>query len=419
VLDLAVAKTQLPHSALSAGDRTLSDMRETLRLGSVGRTRVSCNWSVLVVAAVITVSLAAGVLPDAAPGFTTGTYWAVGVAAALVFFASLLGHELAHAVVALRRGVPIDGIVLWALGGVTKMSGDAPDPSSELRIGVAGPLASLAIGGVLALATWGLDVAGLPAVGVAALTWLAEMNVLLAVFNLLPAYPLDGGRVLRAGLWRHSHDRRRATDLAARVGSAIGGVLVALGLLAWIADSSFAYDGVWLALVGWFVIGASRNEAAAVRLSSALAGLRVCDAMVVAGPAPSYVTVEDLVDRYLAPYRLEACAVVDFAGAPSGVLELGQLARVPRRDWRATRVSEVAWPAATLARVAPGDALEAAARQLATTPSGAAIVLDGGRIIGTVSRRDLERVMRSPRPGFHRGGAGSGTPGYDPMRRAA
>ncbi|HTW98307.1 MAG TPA: site-2 protease family protein [Acidimicrobiales bacterium] len=386
-------------------------MRATIHLGRIGRTRVSANWSVGVVALIIAFSLADGILPSVAPGYSGGAYWAVSLVAATCFFASLLGHELAHAAVARRRGVAVRGIVLWALGGVTEMAGDAPDAGSELRIGIAGPAASACFAVVAGLLAWLFDAAGLSAPAVSALAWLAEMNLLLAVFNLLPAYPLDGGRVLRAGLWRHFGDRLRATDAAARVGSVLGGLMIGVGALGWVADRAYALDGIWLALVGWFVLGASRQEALAVRAMAGLSGLFVRDAMVPLGwAAPSYATIEDLVGRHLGPNQLESCPLVDFSGQVSGLVGVDQLAGVPRAYWPLTRVSEVAWPAASLARVAPGDPLGAIAAVLAAVPSHGALVVDGWRVVGTLSGRDLERLVgagasRTGGPGG-RGGPG-------------
>jgi CBS domain-containing protein len=229
---------------------------------------------------------------------------------------------------------------------------------------------------------------------VAGVAWLAEMNALLAVFNLLPAYPLDGGRVLRAGLWRHWNDRLRATDAAARAGAVIGGLMIALGALGWIAEPALAYDGIWLALVGWFVLGASRSEAAAVRSTSTLDGLLVSDAMVPVA-APSYATIEDLVGRHLLPNGLQSCPLVELSGEVSGMVSVDDLARVPREHWPVTRAAQVAWPVGSLVAVAPSDALGGAARLLGTRPSHGALVLDRGRVLGTLSLRDLDRVTHA------------------------
>jgi Zn-dependent protease len=372
-------------------------MHENLHLGTIGRTRVGVNWSVIVIVALIALALATGVFPAALSGLASGVYWAAALVTAVLFLASLLGHELSHAVVARRRGIIVDGIVLWALGGVAKLNGDAPDAGSELRIAIAGPLASVAFAGTFGLLAFGLSALGASALVVTAFWWLAEMNVLLAVFNLLPAYPLDGGRVLRAGLWRHWGDRQRATDSAARVGGFLGTGLMALGIFAFFFIPSFPLNGIWLALIGWFVRGASRQERRAVRVTSALDGLRVGDAMrPVVVVAPAYATLEDLVERYMRPGHLESCALVDFNGAVAGLVSLDQLGRVPAEHWRSTRASEIAWTMASLAQIAPGAALASVVGQLSSAPSHCALVFENGRLVGTITPREIEQVLRSP-----------------------
>jgi Zn-dependent protease len=372
-------------------------MRENLHLGTIGRTRVGVNWSVIVIVVLIALALATSVFPVALPGLAIGVYWAAALVTAVLFLASLLGHELSHAFVARRRGVMVDGIVLWALGGVAKLNGDAPDAKSELRIAIAGPLASVAFAGAFGLLAFGLSALGASALVVTAFLWLAEMNAVLALFNLLPAYPLDGGRVLRAGLWRHWGDRLRATDAAAGVGGFFGTALIALGIFALLFIPAFPLNGVWLALIGWFVRGASRQERRAVRITSSLDGLCVSDAMhPVAAVAPAYATLEDLVERYMRPAHLECCPLVDFNGAIAGLVSLDQLGRVSAESWRFTRASEVAWPMASLAQIAPGAALAPVVGQLSSVPSRCALVFEDGRLVGTLTLRDVEQVLRSP-----------------------
>jgi hypothetical protein len=285
---------------------------------------------------------------------------------------------------------------LWALGGVAKLNGDAPDAQSELRIAIAGPLASVAFAAAFGLLALGLSALGASALVVTAFLWLAEMNAVLALFNLLPAYPLDGGRVLRAGLWRHWGDRLRATDTAAAVGGLFGTALIGLGIVALLFIPAFPLNGIWLALIGWFVRGASRQERGAVRVMSALDGLCVSHAMhPVAGVAPAYATLEDLVERYMRPGHLECCPLVDLNGAIAGLVSLEQLGRVSAECWRSTRASEIAWPMASLAQIAPGAALALVVGQLTSVPSHCALVFEDGRLLGTLTPRDVEQVLGS------------------------
>ncbi len=371
-------------------------MNESLHLGTVGRTRVGLNWSVVVIVALISFALATE-FRATSPGFGSVIYWAAALATAVVFLASLLGHELSHAIVARRRGVVVDGIVLWALGGVAKLNGDAPDARSELRIAVAGPVASVGLAGGFGLSALGLSLLGASTLAVTAVEWLAGVNLLLALFNLLPAYPLDGGRILRAGLWGYWGDRLRATEAAAAVGGFFGTALIALGIFAVFFVPGFPLNGIWLALIGWFVLGASRQERGAVRVRSALSGLRVGDVMrPVAGVAPAYATLADLVEQHLRPGRLDRCPLVDRNGAIAGLLTLDQLGRVSPEHWHSTRASEIAWPTASLAQTAPAAVLAPLVGQLPSVPSHCALVFDDRRLVGTVTPGDVEQVLRSP-----------------------
>jgi Zn-dependent protease len=371
-------------------------MNENIHLGTVGRTRVGLNWSVVVILALITFGLAAE-FRDAAGGFGAGLYWAAALVTAVLFLASLLGHELSHAAVARRRGMTVDGIVLWALGGVAKLNGDAPDARSELRIAIAGPAASAALAGAFGLLALGVSTLGASMLIVTAFWWLAGANALLAVFNLLPAYPLDGGRVLRAGLWRHWGDRLRATDAAAGVGGFFGAALIGIGIFALFFLRAFPLNGLWLALIGWFVLAASRQERGAVRLTSALDGLHVGDVMQpVVAVGPAYATLEDLVERYMRPGHLDRCPLVDLNAGVAGLLNFDQLGHVPAEQWRSTRASQVAWPLTSLAQTTPGAGLAALVGQLSSVPSHSALVWEDGRLVATLTPGDIEAVLRAP-----------------------
>ena len=326
-------------------ERILEGMHENLHLGTINRTRVGLNWSVVVIVALIASGLATGLFRNAAPGFGAGVYWTAALLTAVVFLASLLGHELSHAVVARRRGVVVEGIVLWALGGVAKLNGDAPDARSEMRIAIAGPVASVAFAAAFGVSALGLNALGASAIVVTAFAWLAEINVLLALF-FIPTFP---------------------------------------------------FNGIWLALIGWFIYGASRQKRGAVRINSALDGLRVGDAMhPVTGVAPAYATLDDLVEQYLRPGHVDRYPLVDFHGAIAGLVSLEQLGRVAAEHWPSTKVSEVAWPTASLAQVSSGEALAPFVTQLSSVPSHSALVFEDGRLVGTVTPRDIEQVLRSP-----------------------
>jgi len=246
-------------------------------LGRVAGIQVGANWTVAVILLLIAWLLVESVLPGAAPHLSVAVYWTVGCAAAALFLASLLAHELSHALVARHYGLKVRAITLWMLGGITELDGEPPDAGADLRIAVAGPAASVAAGGVFFGMTQAVRYAGGPAVVTAGLVWLAVMNGMLAVFNMLPGAPLDGGRVLRAVLWRHYGDRRRAEIAAARAGQFLGAGVIGLGvaeLLLWAA-----WSGLWLMLIGWFLISAADAERRAAAAAAALGDVRVAEVM--------------------------------------------------------------------------------------------------------------------------------------------
>ncbi len=371
-------------------------MRQSLRLGKVAGIPVGMHWSVGVIVALIASILGTSVLPAVLPGHRVGLYWIVAVAAALVFAASLLAHELAHAVVAKRHGVQVRSITLWMLGGVAELGGDPPDPGADLRIALAGPAASLAAGAVLGGLAFAIGRAPGPlaAATAAAAAWLAIMNGILAVFNLLPGAPMDGGRVLRALLWRRHGDRQRAALTAAAAGRYLGIGLMVLGLTEALLTGDLV-SGLWLVLVGWFLENAARAEAGATVASSALRGLRVEEVMT-ADPdvAPAWNTVLDFAERVLAYSRQSAFPVIDVGGRLTGVVTTDMLARVRPADRAALRVGQIAREVPPDYLAAPADPVAPLLTRPPVAGEVAAVVMDGGRIVGLVTTENLRWVIR-------------------------
>ena len=232
-------------------------MRQSLRLGSIAGIEVGVNWSVLIVFGLLAWQLAVIELPYQAPLQSDAAYWAAGIATAVVFLGSLLAHEMSHALVAVRDGVRVDGITLWLFGGMAQLRTDTLSPASEFRITAAGPLMSLALAGVF----WGLDhvVSLVTGAGLVAgvFRWLAIINAVLAGFNLIPAFPLDGGRLLRALLWSFI-GKRRATLVTSIIGQGFGIAMIAGGI--WLYAKHTDTSGIWFALLGWFLFGAAGGQ---------------------------------------------------------------------------------------------------------------------------------------------------------------
>lgn len=367
-------------------------MGADIRLGRIAGVEVAASWSLLVILGLITWTLGDGVLPAAAPGTPVAAVWGVAAVTAVAFFACLLAHELAHAVVARSAGMRVDGIILWMFGGMSRLAGDAPDARTEQRMAVAGPLSSAGLGvGLIAFAALA-GVAGAPDVVVAAAGWLGLMNGLLAVFNLLPAYPLDGGRVLRAVIWRRTGDRRRATAVAATTGVRFGYGLMALGALA--ALSGAGLGGVWLALLGWLVLNAARAEEAGVELRSLLGATRVQDVMTPDPvTVPADLPVEALIRHHVGLYRCSAFPVVDDDGSPLGLVTLSVLRDVPGHLRAVTTVAQVAMPLARVVTTWPGEPVVELLARLTPGTARLALVLDRGVLVGIVTASDLDRAL--------------------------
>ncbi len=363
----------------------------SIPIGRIIGFPVSVNWSVLVVLWLFTWSLAA-TLPGAAPGYSSASYWLAGLCGAVILLASLLAHELTHAVLARRAGVPVSDVTLWLFGGVTRLGGEAKTPKEAFRIAVSGPLMSLALAAVFGGAGYGLAALGVADIVVGVAWWLAGINLLLGLFNLLPGAPLDGGRVLRAYLWRRYDDPVRAGVRAARAGRVLAFVLIALGLLQFLTGGTVG--GVWLAFIGWFIFVASREEETQVVTRQAIAGVRVADVMT-ANPhtAPADITVEEFIQRYLLGDRHSAYPVADRDGSIIGLITLAQLRDLPASQRAATMVREVAIPLPHVPTAAPHEPLGDLLERLGSVGGNRALVTEAGRVVGIVTANDLSRLI--------------------------
>jgi Zn-dependent protease/predicted transcriptional regulator len=366
-------------------------MSESLRLGRIAGINVGINWSVLVIFWLVTAGLAYGRFPSLQPDLEPATYWAAGLSAGVVFFLSLLAHEMSHAIVARRNGVGVEGITLWLFGGVAKLQGEAPDPGAELRISGIGPLVSVLLAGAFAVVAALLHAAEAAAIVVEVFVWLALINGILAVFNLVPAAPLDGGRILRSILWRRRGDRLSAAITASRAGRTFGWVLVALGLLEFVAGAGLA--GLWLVLIGWFLTMAAGAEEQHAITRQALGGVRARDVMTPQPTsAPAGISVEQLLDGYVFQNRHSTFPLME----GDQVVGLATLSRVKqvRPDLRATTlVTSVACPLEDLAVVGPDEPLEELLTKVTASTDGRVLVLEEGRLVGIISPTDVTRQI--------------------------
>ena len=356
-----------------------------LRIVSIGGIAIEVHFSWFLILAVITYLLGAGLFPDMYEGWSTATYWLVGAAAALLLFVTVLLHELAHAVVAIRRGLPVPRITLFIFGGVSHLSRQPRSAGEEFFIAAAGPATSLA----LALVIFGASylVRGSSEQLEAMFTYLAFVNVMIAVFNILPGFPLDGGRVLRSIVWKRTRSFRKATRIATGTGEAFGWGVIAAGAV--LLFMSQWVPGVWAIMIGWFLLNAARAEGNSIRMDTLLSRLRARDLMhrTFTEVTPS-VSIQTVVDEYMIG-KGERAVVIANDDYVIGILTVSDLARVPRGEWASTPAQRIMTPRSevvTIAAEAPAtDVMPLLAqRRLNQLP-----VIDEGRMIGIISRREL------------------------------
>jgi Zn-dependent protease/CBS domain-containing protein len=365
----------------------------SVRLGRIAGVEVGLHWSLAIVFVLIVWTLAGQVLPAVVPDQSQSAYWLVSAIAAFLFYASLLSHEMGHALVARRLGVKVDGITLWIFGGVARLRGDAASPSAEAKIAIAGPLVSLVLAVLFGGITFALDATAGPPLVEGACAWLAGSNALLLLFNLIPAFPLDGGRLLRAWLWHRSADRYRATSSAARLGQVCAFLLIVAGLALLVLQGSLS--GLWLIFLGWFVFSAARSEESQVLMRGALAGLRVGDVMTPDPTvAPGWITVDEFMRSYLPGQRAIAFPLKTFDGNLDGLVTLHRLAQVAPEERRSRRVRDFGTGMAEVAKASPNEQVIAVLDRFPQSDEGQMLVLDGGKLVGTLSPTDVTRALR-------------------------
>jgi len=358
----------------------------SIRLFSLFGFAVKVDLSWLILALLVTWSLAVGFFPVTLPGYRPGAYWAMGVAGALGVFFSIVFHEFSHALVARRYGLPIRGITLFIFGGVAEMEDEPASAMVELRMAAAGPAASVVLalvffGASRLLLEWG---AGRAVAGV--LYYLAGLNLLLALFNLVPAFPLDGGRMLRALLWRWRGNLHEATRTASAIGRGFGVVLILLGVF-FVITGNFV-GGMWWFLIGLFLRAAADASFRQLRIREVLKGEPVRRFMNVPVTVDSAASVQELVEHYLYRFHYKLYPVVD-GETLRGCVGIEQIKSVPRERWDETPVRTLMEGCSAENTIAPEvDAMEAMGRMNRLGRSRL-MVVEQGRLVGIIAMRDL------------------------------
>jgi Zn-dependent protease len=362
----------------------------SLPLGRVLGIPIRLHWSWFLALGLVTWTLAAGYFPAQLPDAGGGRAWLYGLVAALLLFGSVLLHELSHAVMARRLGIPVSGITLFVFGGAAQMAREPDSPRSEVLVAVVGPLTSYALGLACWLATGGWAP---PPEGEALLLYLGAVNVVVGTFNLVPGFPLDGGRLLRSALWAWRRDLAWATRTASHAGSAFGFVLVGVGVVR--AFGGELIGGTWMVLVGMFLQQAARGSYAQFVARRSLGRVSVDEAMtreVVTVPARA--TLVEVVDRYFWPHHVTSFPVVEGSGqAVLGVVTIDHVKRVPPGNWPSTTAADVMVRLHEDLIIPPSASCWDALAKLNRNGIGRLAVVQAGRLVGYLSVRDVAHLL--------------------------
>jgi Zn-dependent protease/CBS domain-containing protein len=359
-------------------------MQGSIHVGSIAGMRIDINYGWLIILVLATISLAAGWFPEAIQGLSPGVYYILGFSAAILLFLSVLAHELAHVLVARACGLPVKSVTLFIFGGVSDLDSAPRSAGTEFLVAAIGPVVSLIIG----TAFWLLAfvVSGYSALPAAILTYIGLANVLLGLLNLVPAFPLDGGRVLRSILWRVTGDLRRSTHWAARLGQVIAVLFIFWGIVQALGGNLFS--GVWLGFIGWFLLTAARSADASVALKTMLRDARVADAMrPIALSAPPTMSLQEFVENFLPP-GVRTVPVVQREQVV-GLITVADVERIPRSHWEEMPVGNVMIPLARLRAVAPEESLTSVLPLVSGRDMNQLPVAQHGRVVGVISREAI------------------------------
>lgn len=367
--------------------------RNVLELIKIAGVQVEIDYSWIIIAFLVLWSLSAGYFPITYPGHPVLSYWIVGAVGTILFFASVLGHELSHAAVGNQLGENIDRITLFIFGGMAHLSGEPRTAMDELKIAGVGPLSSIVIAAIFWVISRMVAAAGGGAtLWVALFSYLAFINVALAVFNLLPGFPLDGGRLLRAFLWYRWGDLRRATARAADWGGGIAWTLMALGALQIFGGGLIG--GLWLIFIGLFLRAAASSGYQSLLIEQMLAQTRVRDLMIrePVAIAPE-LSVNDAVQRYFLHHGFTGYPVVS-DGRALGVLSLSRVRECAPEERATRRVSDLMVPLESKLRISADAPVSAAMHQMADADTGRLLVMEGDRMLGLITRSAIARFVQ-------------------------
>lgn len=367
-------------------------MGNSLKLGTIFGIPIRLHYTWFLIFALVTFSLSWQYFPSVYPQWSVVQYWVVGIATSLLFFGSVITHELAHSLVSKRNGTPVKSITLFIFGGVAHISREASRPMAELAMAAAGPLSSLVLGGFFALVALVARPVNEP---VAALgSWLFRINVMLALFNLIPGFPLDGGRVLRSLLWHFTGNYKRATRTATLAGQGVAYLFILGGILIMFIWRDW-FSGLWLAFIGWFLDNAASASYRQAMLRESLQGYTARDVMTQDAPVVNRgLTLRQLVRDYVLPTGRRFYLVVD-GDRLEGIMTLHNIKTVPESRWDTTPVGEAMTPREKLQIAPPEEEAMSLLERMDEGDINQVPVVSEGRVVGMVARDNLLRFIRT------------------------
>ncbi len=380
------------------------------RIGRIFGININIDWSWTLIFLLVTWNLAIGVFPEYHPDWGPLLSWGTAIAASLLFFGSVLAHELAHSLVAKSRGLPVNRITLFLFGGVSNIEREPTSPGTEFLMAIVGPLTSLILGIIFlflggATAFLGGTLVGSPQQLIARLDpistlllWLGPINIVLAIFNMIPGFPLDGGRVLRSIFWGISGNLRRATRWASWIGQGVAWVLILIGIsMVFGVNVPFfgrGLGGIWLAFIGWFLNNAAVQGYRQVVLEDMLGGIQVASLMRPnAVTIPPDMRISELVYDYIMNTDERAFPVLD-GDKLAGIVGLSDVRKVPRDEWNETTVAEIMTPADQMVIASPRQEVSEALSNIAARDVRQVPVVQEGRLVGTLRRADIMKWLQ-------------------------
>jgi len=364
--------------------------RQGISLGRVLGIPIELDYSWFLIFALVAWTLASGYFPSEFTNWPTAEYWILGIATAIMFFLSVVLHELGHSIVAKHYGIPVSSIKLFVFGGVSQIETEPPSAKVEFVMAVVGPLVSFVLAGVFA----GLSAAFASVAPLLALAkYLAYINAALGLFNLIPGFPLDGGRVFRSIVWSITHNLRRATVIAGTAGRFIGFLFILYGVYQVFTGNWI--NGLWIGFIGWFLESAATSQVQQQRLHDLLAGRRVSQAMITGYTSvPPDMTLQTLVDHYVLGAG-ERSFVVKEGDQMDGLLTLHDIKELPRAEWPTTTVAQAMIPLGQVKRVQPDEELWAAIEEMNHDGLNQLPVMTNGHIKGMLRREDIIGYLRN------------------------